>query len=127
MKKLFILSLLIVSNFSFAQSTTSLKVSKSPEYKERVKSKEVIAIHTSANQETVIVRSTKKKFFLLDVFDANLEKIFSEKMQIEYKEWSVGDLFYNNQLKLFTVYAPKSDERIVYSHTLDLTTKTYTK
>jgi hypothetical protein len=63
MKKLFILSLLIVSNFSFAQSTTSLKVSKSPEYKERVKSKEVIAIHTSANQETVIVRSTKKNFF----------------------------------------------------------------
>jgi len=126
MKKLLLLCLLIISNISLAQSTTNLRVSQSEEYKDKVKSIDVIAIYTSEAGETVIARNGKKDF-LLDIFDTNLNKTFSKVIESNKNEKHVGDLFYNNQFKLFTVYAPKKDERILYCHTLDLTSKSYKK
>ena len=113
MKKLLILCLIIISNSALSQSKTTLTVSQSAEYKDTVKSIDVKAIYTSESGETAIVRSGKKDF-LFDIFDSNLNKLFSKVVKSTKKEKHVGDLFYNNQLKLFTVYAPKKDERILY-------------
>ena len=125
MKKL-ILFCFLITNISLAQKTTQLKVTESTEYKDKVKSIDVLAIHTTASGETGIVRNGKRNL-LFDVFDTSLNKTFSKIAEISKREKYVGDLFYNNQLKLFTVYAPKKDQRILYCHTLDITTKTYTK
>ncbi|MGC1473501.1 MAG: hypothetical protein WA775_12985 [Psychroserpens sp.] len=126
MKNLLLLCSLIVSTLSLAQSTTTLKVSESEEYKDKKKSEDVIAIYTSDASETAIVRNSKKDF-LFDMFDANLNKTFSKVVESSKKETHVGDLFYDNQLKFFTVYAPKNDERVVYCHTLDLSAKSHKK
>ena len=126
MKKLPILCLLLISHFALAQSSTILKVSESKEYKDEVKSIDVIAIQTSESGETAIVRNGKRDL-LFDIFDANLSKVFSKIVKSSKKERYVGHLFYNNLLKVFTVYSPKKDERILYCHTLDLTSKSYTK
>ncbi|WP_196885111.1 hypothetical protein [Aureivirga sp. CE67] len=128
MKKLLIFSLLIISNFVLAQSesTTNLTVKESIEYKEKINSIDILAIHTSESGKTAIARNGKKNIFF-DIFDNNLNKTFSKTIKSNRKEKYVGDLYYNNQLKLFTVYAPKKDERILYCHTLDLNSTSYTK
>ena len=126
MKKLFLLCLLIISNAMFAQSTTKLKVSESAEYEDNIKTIGILAIHTTESGETAIIRNGKKTF-LFDIFDTKLNKTFSKAVEANKEEEYVGDLFYNNQIKLFTVYSPEKDERILYCHTLDLTTKSYTK
>lgn len=126
MKKLLIICLLTITNLTLAQTTTKLTVTESKEYKDKVKSTDVIAIYTSDSGETVIARNSKKSF-LFDIFDTGLSKIFTKVAESSRKEKHVGDLFYNNQLKLFTVYAPKKDERILYCHTIDLASKSYNR
>ena len=118
--------MLTLSNLAISQTNSSLQVSISKEYKDEVKSIDVIAIHTFKDEETAVVRNGKKSF-LFDIFDNKLDKIFSTVIKSDKNERYVGDLFYNNQLKLFTVYAPKKDYRILYCHTLDVTTKTHKK
>ncbi len=126
MKKLLILCFLTISNLILAQSTTQLKVSESEEYMDDINAIGVLAIHTSESGETALARNGNRDF-LFDIFDANLHKTYSIVVKSSKKESYVGDLFYNNQLKLFTVYAPEKDERILYCHTLDLNTKSYLK
>ncbi|WP_034061727.1 hypothetical protein [Lacinutrix jangbogonensis] len=126
MKKTLILCMLAISHLSISQSTTNLKVSESTEYKDKVKSIDVIAIRTSKSGETGIVRNAKRDL-LFDIFDNKLNKTFTKVVESSKKESYVGDLFYNNQIKLFTVYAQKKDERILYCHTLDLSSKAYTR
>lgn len=127
MKKLLITCLLLLTTVAQSQtSTTSLKVTQSQEYKDKVKSIDVIAINTSNSGKTGIVRNGKRDF-LFDVFDTSLNKTFSKIVESSKKETYVGDLFYDNQLKIFTVYAPKKDKRIIYCHTLNLETEAYTK
>ncbi len=126
MKKILFLCLISLTNLVKAQSTTSLNISETPEYKDEVKTKNILTIHTSKSGETAIVRSSKKNF-LFDIFDAEFSKSFTKTIKISKKEEYVGDLFYNNQLKIFTVYSPKKDERILYCHTLNLSLKSYEK
>ncbi|PKG53294.1 hypothetical protein CXF54_00265 [Olleya sp. 1-3] len=126
MKKLLLIALLLFSNLIIAQSTTNLKVSESAEYKDKVKSNDILAIYTSNTGETVIARNSKKTL-LFDVFDTNQEKMFNKNVEVSKKETYVGDLYFNNQLKLFTVYAPNKNDRILYCHILDLKTKSYKK
>ena len=126
MKKLLIICLLTFTNLTLAQSTTKLTVTESKEYKDKVKSTDVIAIYTSDSGETVIARNSRKSF-LFDIFDTGLSKVFSKVAESSRKEKHVGDLFYNNQLKFFTVYAPKKDERILYCYTINLTSKSYNR
>lgn len=126
MKKLLTIGLLAVSSIVLAQSTTNLKVTESSEYKDEVRSQDVISIYTSESGETVIARDGNKNF-ILDVFDSDLNKAFSKVIESSKKESHVGDLFFNNKFKLFTVYAPKKDERILYCYTLDLISKSFNK
>lgn len=126
MKKLFILCLLTITHSILAQSTTKLKITESAEYKDEIKTIDILAIHTSESGETAIIRNGKHDF-LFDIFDKNLKKTFSKVVEADNDEKFVGELFYRNQLKFFTVYAPEKDKRIVYCHTLNLTTKSCSK
>ncbi|MEL1241723.1 hypothetical protein [Flavobacterium flavipallidum] len=126
MKKLFMLCAFIITHSIFSQSTTKLKVTESAEYKDDIKSIDILTIHTTESGETAIIRNGKHDF-LFDIFDKNLKKTFSKVVEAENDEKFVGELFYQNQLKFFTVYAPEKDKRIVYCHTLNLTTKSCSK
>lgn len=73
-----------------------------------------------------MVRSGRK-VFLFDVFDQDLNKIFTQEIKVSKNEKHVGDLFFNNQLKFFTVDAPTARIRILYCYTFDLSSKTINK
>ncbi len=128
MRKLTLFVLLGISNIVLVhgQSTTKLSVRESEEYKDEVKSLEVLSLHTGKSGETVIVRNGKNSF-LFDIFDTQMKKSFSKVVSSSKKETYVGDLFYDESIKFFTVYAPEKDERILYCYTLDLPSKAFRK
>ena len=126
MKKLVLICLLINSYFAQAQTNTQLKVTESAEYEDDIKSIDILSIHTAQSGETSIIRNGKKDF-LFDIFDSKLAKTFSKTVASEDDEQYVGDLFYKDQVKLFTVASPSKNERVLYCHTLNLSTKSYNK
>lgn len=127
MKKLALIVMLLALHFATAQeSTTKLTVTESEEYKDKVKANDILSIHTTESGLTGIVRNSKRDI-LFDIFDANLKKVFNEVVESDKKETFVGELFYDNEIKFFTVYAPKKTERIVYCHIFDIAAKTHKK
>lgn len=126
--KTFLTSLLL---FIFAISNgqvkeTNLNITISEEYKDIVKSNNILAVASLEDGTTGIARNSKKNL-LFDIFNSSLIKIDSKQIEIDKKEIYVGDLFYGDEIKIFTVYAPKKDERILYCHTLNLKTKQHSK
>ncbi len=106
--------------------TTNLAITESPEYKDEVKAISVISIHTSNDGLTGIVRESKKNI-LFDVFDKDLNKIFSKVVESHKKENYVGDVFFEDEIKVFTVFSPKKNERIIYCHIFNLENKSHKK
>ena len=124
MKTLFTTLVLLIVSIAYGQNTTSLSVSVSDEYKDKSKAATVLAIHTGENGMTAIAKSGKRDY-VFDLFDQDMNLVHSEVVEKENNEFFVGDLFYGNTLKIFTVDSPKRDERVIYCHTVDLDTKAY--
>ncbi|MGJ8592336.1 MAG: hypothetical protein ACSHXF_07300 [Aquaticitalea sp.] len=123
--KTLIALLLLVTTISFSQ-TTSLNVRESNEFKDEVKSDDVLAIYTTNNNITGIVRNSKKDL-LFDAFDASLNKIYSKVVESSKKEDYVGDVYYGDVIKVFTVFSPSKSERTIYCHNFNIQTKSYEK
>ena len=124
MKKIIYLVLLFVLNLASAQVTTQLKVSESPEFKDEISVDGVLAIHTTENGKTGLVRANKNNF-LLDVFDDKLNKIFSKRVESNKKESFDGYVSYGDEIKYITVLSPSKRERIIYCNTFNIESKTY--
>ena len=77
MKKILCLALLFSINLVKSQVTTQLKVTESPEFKDEISVDGVLAIHTTETGKTGLGRANKNNF-LLDVFDAKLNKTFTK-------------------------------------------------
>jgi hypothetical protein len=103
-----------------AQNTTTLKVRESIEFKDDVKSGEVIAMFTSQSGFTGIVRDSKKDL-LFDVFDESLNRIKNIVVSTDKNEDFYGDLSFGNIMKVFTVFSPSKKDRIVYCHEFNIT------
>lgn len=119
MKKTVYYLLLLCTSFSIAQSTTSLKVSESQEFKDESYSESVLAIHTTEKSKTCLIRQGRKKL-LIDVFDNALTKIASKTVEISKKESFNGYVSYNDEIKFITVLAPSKRERIIYCNTFNV-------
>jgi hypothetical protein len=119
------LILFFTFTFIYAQQTT-LKVSESPEYKDKEKATDVLTIHTTKTGLTGIVRESKRDI-LFDVFDKNLKKKHSLVIESSKKENYVGEVVYGDEIKVFTVFSPKVKERIVYCHTFNLNSGNHSK
>lgn len=117
---------LLSTSILFAQSTTKLKVTESATFKDKVKSYGISSMHTTKDGFTGIIRESKRDI-LFDVFDDKLNKIYSTVVESHKKESYVGDLFYGDEIKFFTVFSPKARERIVYCHVFNLKNKTHKK
>ena len=126
MRKFALLILLFTAYSALAQNPTKLSVTESEEFKDKVKSSIIYAIHTSSSGMTGIVRSAKKDI-LFDVFDDSMKKTFSTVVESSKKERFVGEVFFGDEIKYFTVEAPKKTERIVYCHTFSIKNKTHSK
>ncbi len=124
MRQVLLILFLLSIHLSQAQKTSKLQVLESAEYKDEVKTFDIKSIHTTSYNRTGIVREGKRDL-LFDVFDNVLKKIFSKTVGIDKKERFVGELFFDNEIKYFTVYSPKKNERIVYCHVLNLEHMSY--
>lgn len=125
MKKQILFLLLLATSIVNAQ-TSKLKVTESNVYKDKVKARSILAIHSTEANLTGIVRNSKKDF-LFDIFDEKLNKIFSKVIESSRKEAYVGDVFYGDEMKFFTVFSPTKNERIVYAHVYNLKQKSHKK
>jgi len=109
-----------------AQTSTSLKVAESEEFKDKFRTAGVLAIHTTDQGNTGLLRSGKKQF-LLNVFDEQLNKKFTKVIESSKKESFNGFISYGNEIKFITVFRPKKRERIVYCHTFNIESQSYSK
>ncbi|GAB5563049.1 MAG: hypothetical protein Wins2KO_01120 [Winogradskyella sp.] len=125
MKHLLTLVLFAITLIIYGQKTT-LKVSESAEFKDKVKARDVLTIHTTDNGSTGIVRESKRDI-LFDVFDADLNKKHSVVVESNKKEKYVGEVVYDDKIKVFTVFSPKAKEREVYCHIFDISSGSHSK
>jgi len=125
MKNLFTLVLLLAFALTNAQQTT-LNVSESAEYKDKEKARDVLTIHTTESGLTGIVRESKRDI-LFDVFDTNFKKKHSLVIESSKKERYIGEVVYDDEIKVFTVYSPKAKERVVYCHVFNVKSGSHSK
>ncbi|NRD19961.1 hypothetical protein HNV08_07870 [Winogradskyella eckloniae] len=124
MKKIVFCVFLFTVTIGFSQQTT-LNVTESEEFKDKVKAVNVLAIHTN-NALTGVIRESKNDY-LYDVFDKDLNKLHSAIIESDRKEVYVGEVVFGNEIKVFTVYSPKAKERIVYCHIFNIESGSHTK
>ncbi|WP_431109199.1 hypothetical protein [Winogradskyella poriferorum] len=125
MKNLLSIVLFVTICFVNAQET-KLQVSESEEYKDDVKSTEILTIHTTKEGLTGVVRESKRDI-LFDVFDKTLAKTHQVVIESDKKERYVGEVVFGDEIKVFTVYSPKVKERIVYCHVFNIKSGTHNK
>lgn len=125
MRDVILLITCLLSSVIIAQSTT-LKVTESPEFKDKEKAKSVLAIHTNKNNKTAVLRSSKRNF-MFDVFDENLNKIHSQIIESTKKEKYIDYVVYDDVINFITVLSPTKKERVIYCHTLNLVSKSHKK
>ncbi len=125
MKNLLSIVLFVTICFVNAQET-KLQVSESEEYKDDVKSTEILTIHTTKEGLTGVVRESKRDI-LFDVFDKTLAKTHQVVIESDKKERYVGEVVFGDEIKVFTVYSPKVKERIVYCHVFNIKSGNHSK
>lgn len=118
MKKI-IYFIAFVTSISFAQNTTKLKVIESAEFKDEVKSGDVLSMHTSPLGLTGVVRYSKKHL-LFDVFNESLGRIKNTVIETDKDEDYCGELTFNNIIKIFTIFSPSKKERVIYCHEFNI-------
>ncbi|MEP5341282.1 MAG: hypothetical protein ABJL44_16965 [Algibacter sp.] len=111
--------LLLVTSMTFAQNTTKLKVLESPEFKDKVKSGDVLSMHTSPLGLTGVVRYSKIHL-LFDVFNESLDRIKNSLIETNLDEDFCGELIFKNTIKVFTVLSPSKKERVIYCHEFNI-------
>lgn len=126
MNKISFILVVFITVTCFSQNTTSLKVLESVEFKDKVKSGDVLSMHMSPTNLTGIVRYSKKNL-LFDVFDESLGRIKNILIPKEKNEDYYGDLAFKNTMKIFTVFSPSRKERVVYCHEFNISDGSHKK
>ena len=110
----------------YSQNQTSLQVIESKPFHDSVEAPDVVAMQTNETGDTGVIRFNTRQM-LFDVFNASLERISNAIIDIERKEEFRASLYFENQIKVITLYAPSSKERVVYCYTFNINSKSYTK
>lgn len=126
MKNITILFLCFVSILSYSQNPTNLKVLESPEFHDEVKSGGVLAMHTSEAGLIGVVRNSKN-YLLFDIFNETLGRIRNFQVNTDRDEVCVGNLSFDNTIKIFTVFSPSRKERILYCHEFNMSDGSHKK
>ena len=126
MQKIFIVIAFLSAINSLAQSRTKLKITETPIYSDNIKSDSLNAIYSSQSNRSVVVR-TSKNAIILDLFNSELKITDTKSINLEKKEFYLGDLFFNDQLRIFTQVNPKRDLKILNCYVLNLRNDTIKK
>lgn len=126
MKKIICLAVLLLLNLAKAQVTTSLKVTESSKFEDEIITGNVLAIYTTNNAKTGLIRPNKDKF-LLNIFDDQLNKTFSKIVESNKNESFEGHVSYGDEIKYITVLSPSKRERVVYCSIFNIENKTHSK
>jgi len=110
---------------SFSQ-TTELEVLESVEFPDKEKTKDIVAMHSSSKNERGIVRISKD-YMVFDVFEENLKPISRRVVELGKKENHLATLYFENEIKIFTLASAKRKIREVNCYTFDLNNKNYVK
>ena len=121
---LYIVFLFISLNIS--AQTEHFQINESQKYRDQHKSTNVLGIHTTVQNLTIVARKSKSTL-TFETFDENAKGKKITSVKLDKKENFVGELFYNNQLRIFMVESPSKTKRILNCYTLDLSTFNYTK
>ncbi len=132
MKKIIVITFILSISNVFAQdNSTSFNITESESFHYDKKIDGILAMKTLKTGATGVVLEHEKRnvldkpYFFFDIFDKDLNQIFTKKVEIDKNESYVGDLYYNGMLKVFTVYQPNKKERTVYVYQLDIDHRTY--
>ncbi|WP_415374101.1 hypothetical protein [Patiriisocius sp. Uisw_017] len=126
MKRILLITLLISQGLIFAQNESNFRVYESPIYKDEVKTDSVRAIYTSKSGKTGVIRNDKKEI-VFDLFDESLTNIHSKLVETDRKETYIGDIFYNNEINVFTETFPDKDIKVLTCYVFNLEDKTNKK
>ncbi len=111
--------LFFILQFSFSQTTRKLTFTESPEFKENLKTDEIIAFHTSSSGLFAVINKAKKKI-VVNVFDKTFANVNSQIIDQSKNEIFVGSYSYQNKVKLFTEFVSKKEARLLFLYTLNL-------
>ncbi|GHC65234.1 hypothetical protein [Ulvibacter litoralis] len=126
MKRILLITLLISQGIIFAQNESNFKIYESPVYIDKVKTDSVRATYTSNSGKTGIIRNDKKEI-VFDLFDENFSKIHSKLIETDKKETYIGDIFYSNEINVFTETFPDKDVKVLTCYVFNLENKTNKK
>ncbi|AZQ43995.1 hypothetical protein [Nonlabens ponticola] len=125
MRIIFLLLSVLASQVLCAQEASKLEITKSKVFDDKSKAESILAIHSAANGNVVTVRGSKRKYHV-HFYDENFSELNHQIVDRERKQKFIGAIKTDDLLRFFTVYSPKKDERIVYSHTIDMASKNVT-
>lgn len=118
MKTIQLFLILFMCNFLTAQENTSLKVSESEPFPETKYAKDILAVHRSGENETLMVRRGKR-IVTIDIFNKDLKRIKNRFLELSRKERFIGEFFNDGVLKIFTVLSPDKKTRVVNCYFYD--------
>ena len=123
-----LLGLLLANSFGFSQTenTSSLQVTESAPFEDDSNTYEVVALKTTPENQTGIVREGKRDL-AFEIFDENQKRVFSELVDIDRKEKFIGQVFGGTIIKVITVNEVSREDREVSCYSFDLANRSITK
>ena len=121
-----LLTLLFFSAITSAQNN-HFNVHESPNYRDQFRSTFILNVYTTKDNTTNVIARKSKTNLVFETFDnqAKGKKMLSVK--VHKKERFVGELFYNNLVRIFMVESPNKKERLLHCYTYNIDDNTSTK
>lgn len=119
-------SALVIVHFNYGQSASSLSIVTTKEYEDEIKSDSIISFYTSEKGYTGVIRESKKNL-VFDIFDQNFDRLNVMAVDRDKKETILGDLFFGNEIKVFTEYAVRKNERLIFCHIFNIQDQSHRK
>jgi len=126
MKKIFFIAFIFFVSIAISQNESEFSIYESQEYIDEVKTDSILSIYTSNQGNTAVVRVNKKNFYY-DIYSNDFKRTYTNSEKIERKERFIGDVFYNDEIKIFTESYPDKELKTVWCQTLDLKSNTLKK
>lgn len=122
-----IIFLFVLVSFQLFSQTTTLEVLESVDFREQVPTTEIVGMHSSIENNRGVIKYSTRGYFTFEIFDKNLKPSFSKSIELDKRERPLASLYFENEIKVFSVASPKKKERKVYCYIFNIETKSHTK
>jgi hypothetical protein len=101
-----------------------LTFKRGPDYREEIKGDSVISFYTTPQELTGVIRDSKKHL-IYEIFDKNLSQINSSPIERNRKEIILGDLYFEDEIKVFTELTEGKNKRTLFCHIFNLADRSH--